>query len=486
MVSRLKRIGRCFTCGLLVCLAAAITLLYVQRCSGPALKPWHTEQLSAEFTAQKADEIRNFDDYGQLEDELFAQLEEDVYAHTASGPEYALVRYSTGSAADPQQRQPNWNRSFELDADAPAGGVLLLHGMSDSPYSLRALGGALNRRGYQVLGLRLPGHGTAPSGLARVSWQDMATAVRLGMQHLSATVGEKPIHIIGYSTGAPLALDFALDAELGSAAPMPASLVLISPAIGISPAAALAKWKRRLSVMPGLGGLAWLQVQPEFDPYKYNSFPTNAGEQVHRLTRSVARRIAARGESASNTMLPPILILKSTVDATVSTNAVVDRLLRHLAPNRHALVLFDINRFAMKSSLLVSDPGPLTARVMDDATLPFAVTLVTNENPESATVMARHKAPFSAEVSSTEPLELAWPRGVISLSHVALPFPPDDPLYGQRPAGNDDVLFLGEMAIQGERGLLKIPADWLLRLRYNPFYDYLERQVLDWVTDSRG
>jgi hypothetical protein len=262
--------------------------------------------------------------------------------------------------------------------------------------------------------------------------------------------------------------------------------VLISPAIGISPAAALATWKRRLSVMPGLGGLAWLQVQPEFDPYKYNSFATNAGEQVHRLTRSVAGRIAARGESASTGMLPPTLILKSTVDATVSTDAVVNRLLKHLAPNRHALVLFDINRFAMKSSLLVSDPGPLTARVMDNATLPFAVTLVTNENPESATVMARHKAPFSAEVSSTEPLELAWPRGVISLSHVALPFPPDDPLYGQRPAGNDDVLFLGEMAIQGERGLLKIPADWLLRLRYNPFYDYLEQQVIDWVTESRS
>jgi len=464
----------------------AITLLSIQGCSGPPLQLWHTEKLSAEFTAEKADEIPSFDDYRRLEDELFAQLEEDVYARTATGPEYALVRYSAGSAADPQQRQPNWNRSFELDADVPAGGVLLLHGMSDSPYSLRALGETLNQRGYQVLGLRLPGHGTAPSGLTSVSWQDMAAAVRLGMQHLSATVGEKPIHIIGYSTGAPLALDFALDAEQGSVALMPASLVLISPAIGVSPAAALATWKRRLSVMPGLGGLAWLQVQPEFDPYKYNSFATNAGEQVHRLTRSVAGRIAARGESASTGMLPPTLILKSTVDATVSTDAVVNRLLKHLAPNRHALVLFDINRFAMKSSLLVSDPGPLTARLMDNATLPFAVTLVTNENPESAAVMARHKAPFSAEVSSTEPLELAWPRGVISLSHVALPFPPDDPLYGQRPAGNDDVLFLGEMAIQGERGLLKIPADWLLRLRYNPFYDYLEQQVIDWVTDSRG
>jgi len=464
---------------------SVITLLYIQGCSGPVLKPWHTEQLDAEFTAEKAGDIQDFDDYRRLEDTVFEQLETDVYARTETGPEHALERYSAGSAADPRQRQPHWNRSFELNAEAPAGGVLLLHGMSDSPYSLRALGETLNQRGYQVLGLRMPGHGTAPSGLTRVHWRDMAAAVRLGMEHLSAMVGEKPIHMIGYSTGAPLALNFALDAQQGSAAPIPASLVLISPAIAISPAAALAQWKRRLSILPGLGGLAWLQVQPEFDPYKYNSFATNAGEQVHRLTRSVSRRIAARDESVPGGMMPPVLVLKSTVDVTVSTNAVVDRLLKHLAPNRHELVLFDINRLAVKSPLLVADPGPLTARVMTDATLPFAVTLVTNENPESTRVIARHKTPFSAEVSTTEPLASSWPRGVISLSHVALPFPPDDPLYGQRPDGNDDVLFLGEMAVQGERGLVKIPADWLLRLRYNPFYDYLEQQVLDWVMDAR-
>lgn len=37
------------------------------------------------------------------------------------------------------------------------------------------------------------------------------------------------------------------------------------------------------------------------------------------------------------------------------------------------------------------------------------------------------------------------------------------------------------MAIQGERGLLTLPLDWLLRLRYNPFYDYLEARVLSRV-----
>jgi hypothetical protein len=298
-------------------------------------------------------------------------------------------------------------------------------------------------------------------------------------------MGHKPIHIVGYSTGAPLALNFALNALEGSASPVPASLVLISPAIGVHAAAGLANWKARLAVLPGLGRLAWLQIVPEFDPYKYNSFATNAGGQVHSLTRSVARRIAARARFNPTEVLPPTLVFKSTVDATVSTDAVVDRLLAHLAPNRHELVLFDINRFAVKSRLLTSDPGPLSDRLMVDETLPFAVTLVTNENPESTMVLARHKPPLSVEVSTTEPLNLAWPAGVISLSHVALPFPPDDPLYGQRPPGNQDVLFLGQMAIQGERGLLQFPSDWLMRLRHNPFYAFLEARALAWINGDR-
>jgi len=452
--------------------------------NGPPLKPWHTEDLTAEFTAEMSDQIRTFDDYKQLEDRLFAELKAKVYATTGTGPAYALVRYSAGSASDPEARKPNWNRSFELPADQPGGAVLLLHGMSDSPYSLRALGEALNRRGYQVLGLRLPGHGTAPSGLTSISWEDMAAATRLAMEHLASEVGQAPIHIVGYSTGGPLALDYALNALEGSASPTPASLILISPAIGVHPVAALASWKDRLAVLPGLERFAWVQIQPEFDPYKYNSFATNAGGQVHRLTRAVAGRIAARARSHPSEVLPPTLVFKSAIDATVSTDAVVDRLLGHLAPNRHELVLFDINRFAIKSKLMVTDPGLLTDRLMGEEDLPFSVTFVTNENADSRAAIAQTKPPFSTEVTTSLRLNLAWPPGVISLSHVALPFPPDDPLYGQRPPGNDDVLFLGQMAIQGERGLLQFPSDWLLRLRHNPFYDFLEARTIEWIDNA--
>ena len=480
-----KRIS-CYVTWTLFSLVACAITIFSQGCSDPPQMLWHNENLTEEFTASKADEIRTYDDYLQLEDRLFAQLEEKVYAPTATGPEYALVRYSSGSAADPRQRRPNWNRSFEFSANRPVGGVMLLHGMSDSPYSLRALGETLNRRDYWVIGLRLPGHGTAPSGLKRIAWQDMAAAVRLGMAHLAASVGQKPIHIVGYSTGAALAINFSLDSLDGNDLSVPASLVLISPAIGVQATAALAKWKRRISYIPGLGGFAWLSVLPEFDPYKYNSFATNAAEQVHSLTRSVARRIAARARSDPKEILPPTLVFKSTVDATVSPDAVVDRLLKYLKPDRHELVLFDINRFAAKSKLLISDPAPFTDRLLADNSLPFVVTLVSNENSESRSVLARSKPPFSVEASKTEPLNLAWPRGVISLSHVALPFTPNDPLYGQTPPNKEDIIFLGPMAIQGERDLLKIPYSFLVRLRYNPFYDFLETRTLEWFAKGSG
>ena len=314
----------------------------------------------------------------------------------------------------------------------------------------------------------------------------MAAAVRLSASHLGSAVGAKPVHVAGYSTGAPLALDFALDALEGKASPVPASLVLISPAIGIHPAAALAGFKSGLSTVPGLGGLAWLQIVPEFDPYEYNSFATNAGALVHRLTRRVGQRIRDRARSNPDEILPPILVLKSAVDATVSNDAVVDRLLDLLAPHRHELVLFDVNRSAVKSRLMISDPGPFTDRLMGESGLPFSVTIVTNENPQSASVVARHKPPFSTEAAKIEPLNLDWPRGIISLSHLALPIPPDEPLYGRRPPDNEDVLFLGEMALLSERGLLVFPDDWLLRLRFNPFYAYLEMRAVEWMDRAGG
>jgi len=464
-----------------IALLSSVCALFLAGCANTDPDPWRSAHLTEEFSLRDTPEVRSFKDYLALEDRLYQQLDEKVYAVTRQGPGNELLRYSSGGAADPRAWQPNWNRSFELHASDPIGGVLLLHGMSDSPYSLRALGESLNREGYQVVGLRLPGHGTAPSGLRHIRWEDMAAVVKIGMEHLEAQLGDRPIHIIGYSAGATLALSFTLDAIDGVAAPVPASLVLISPAIGISRAAALAGWKNRLSAVPGMSERAWLVNEPEFDPYKYNSFATNAGHQMHLLTRSVARRLSSFSRSEKPGQFPPTLVFKSNADSTVSNASVVDGLLGLLKAERHELVLFDVNRLAAASVLQVYDPSSLTSSLIGDPGLPFAITLVTNENADSLDVVARLKPPFSAEFVATEPLGMSWPASVLSLSHVALPFPPDDPLYGQHPPDDAQIIFLGQLAIQGERGLFALSPDWLLRLRHNPFYAYLEVRAIAWA-----
>jgi alpha-beta hydrolase superfamily lysophospholipase len=453
-------------------------------CNSQPLEPWHTARLGNEFEAgMLGDEIRSFDDYLALEERLFVELRQEVYTEVGTGPANLLVRYSAGSAADPQSFGHDYNRSFELPVDAPRGGVLLLHGMSDSPYSLHTIAAAVHKAGYYVIGLRLPGHGTAPAAMKSVRWQDMAAATRLAMNHLVSRVGDRPVHIIGYSTGAALGLDFSLNSLDDASLQTPTSLVFVSPAIGIAPAAALAGTAAALGRVPGMGRVAWSDITPEFDPFKYNSFTFNAGAQVHKLTRSVANRVASLARNEQATRLPPILVFKSAVDATVSTEAVVDRLLIKLPDARNELVLFDINREAIRSVLLVSDPGPLTAKLMARPDLPFAIRLIANEGPDSARVVARFKPAGSADVKETTALPTEWPPGVISLSHIALPFAPDDPLYGRYPPPNRDRLFLGQAEIRGERGLLRISSDWLLRLRYNPFYDVLESRTLNWMAE---
>ena len=56
--------------------AGAALALFLPGCEGPELQPWHSEDLDEEFTEPKADDVRTFDDYRQLEDRLFAELDD--------------------------------------------------------------------------------------------------------------------------------------------------------------------------------------------------------------------------------------------------------------------------------------------------------------------------------------------------------------------------------------------------------------------------
>ena len=455
-----------------------LVVVYILYLEGRAdLDIWHFAELDEEFTADSG--IENFADYMALEERLFRQLEERVYARVPPEERKRINRYHRGSLSDPSQWSTNWNRSFELSAASPRAGVLLLHGMSDSPYSLRHLGERLNAEGAHVLGLRMPGHGTAPSGLVELSWEDMAAAVRLGMRHVATQAGDHPLYVVGYSTGAALAVLYALDA-LEDAAPPVERMVVLSPAIGVTSVAALAVWQARLGHLLGLDKLAWNDISPEYDPFKYASFAVNAGDVVYRLTDEIQKRITALGGKGRLGGLPPILAFSSVVDATVSTPALVRGLFERLPSGGHELVLFDINRMAEIEPILKSNPTAVVEALKEDPHPAFTLSVVTNEHPDTLSVVV-HRWDPGDDAPTVKKTGLSWPVDLYSLAHVALPFPPEDVLYGGRPKGENPGLHLGKIALRGERGVLQIGAADMLRLRWNPFYPYVEGRVLGFL-----
>jgi alpha-beta hydrolase superfamily lysophospholipase len=445
--------------------------------SWPDLKPWHLAHLDAEFRAADVATDKTFNDYQRREDRLFEQLRTRVYERTAPEDQRLINRYSAGSRADPMSLAPNWNRSFEWPIKEPRGGALLIHGLSDSPYSMRALAERMRDRGYWVIGLRLPGHGTAPSGLAHATWEDFAASTRLALRHLHEKTGDgRPLYVFGYSTGAALAVECALARLSGEDLPKIDGLVLLSPAIGVTPLAAAAVWQTRLARVPGLERLVWTDVGPEFDPYKYISFTANAGDQIYRLTRRIDEHMTALAKPDGVNGMPPILAFQSVADATVSTSAVIDALFRRLAIERHELVLFDINRRADAEPLLRHDALDVREKLLGGPPLNFELTVLTNAAGETLDLVALRRTPASRDVARENP-RLTWPPHVYSLSHVALSIPPDDPVYGAVRPGRPAVIYLGHPQLQGERGLLTVPADQLIRLRYNPFYAYVEARI---------
>jgi hypothetical protein len=143
----------------------------------------------------------------------------------------------------------------------------------------------------------------------------------------------------------------------------------------------------------------------------------------------------------------------------------------------HELVLFDIDRMEEIEPILRWDPRSALEALRDAPDRTFRFSLVTNATERSRSVVVRSRGP-GEEATSELDLGLAWPDDVYSLSHVALPFPPDDTLYGPYSVGDSPGIELGDLALRGERGVLQIPAADMLRLRWNPFYPYVETRAL--------
>src|SRR5215203_3956433 len=162
----------------------------------------------------------------------------------------------------------------------------------------------------------------------------------------------------------------------------------------------------------------WLDVYPEYNPFKYNSFAANAGLQTWRLTTTLQAQIARVAAGSLASRMPPMLTFHSLVDATVSTPAVVHALYDVIADDRSELVLFDINRASGLVPFIQPGDATLLSRLTDRSSRRYRRTLITNLDPASLEVGERSIAPGATTVVARG-LDLSWPRDVYSLSHVA-------------------------------------------------------------------
>jgi hypothetical protein len=149
----------------------------------------------------------------------------------------------------------------------------------------------------------------------------------------------------------------------------------------------------------------------------------------------------------------------------------------HLPANGSELVLFDINRAATLGLLLRETSETMLARLLPAAPRNFRTTVITNEGTRNGEEVERIVEAGST-TESVSPLGLVYPADTYSLSHVALPFPPTDPLYGVTPDSSEDFgIELGAITPRGERSVLIVNLDSLLRVSSNPFFSYLAQRI---------
>ena len=302
--------------------------------------------------------------------------------------------------------------------------ILIAHGLTDSPFVTRDLGAFFQCQGFSVLSILLPGHGTCPGDLLDIGWRDWQQALSDAVQALAAR--HETVYLCGFSLGATLALKQALTDKRVNA------LFLFSPALRLPPAARVISGLHALSRW--LPHLRWVDVQPDDDPYKYESITANAIHQTWLLVQQVQQLLALRE------LQIPVFMAASEDDATVESSASVEFFSR--LGNQQKRLLYYSRRPCLD--------------------LPTHARLINSVLPE---------------------------KKVISSSHMAMIIAPDNPHYGEQGEyafchhyyWTDAEKYARCKNFQedclGEINLETGPQQVLRRLTWNPWYDELLQEL---------
>jgi esterase/lipase len=327
------------------------------------------------------------------------------------------------------------NTPFELKPEHPITaplryGALLIHGLLDCPFVMRDIANELQSQGLLVRSILLPGHGTTPAALLNVKYQDWLQATHYGIQSLSKEVDK--IFLVGFSTGASLALYHSLQATYDNIA----ALILLAPAIKISPFSCITNLPPKLRSLSKR--FEWLQITKEDDYTKYQSMPLNAAYQVYLLTQQIKR------VSDVTFLKHPVFVGISADDQTVSSTATIQYFREH-SPKKSRMLVYTNRPNQLQDTRIVKRPA-------------------------------------------------AYPEmSIANISHVAIPAAPNNPHYGEqgdyaRGSHIEANLRAGKPIIYGavnnfindicnglhRNGLCKHEY---ARLTFNPDFDFLAQSI---------
>jgi carboxylesterase len=180
-------------------------------------------------------------------------------------------------------------------------GVLLCHGFTGSPQTLRPWADYLAGKGLTVSLPRLPGHGTTWQDMARTGWKDWYGEVDRAFTELSGRCEE--VFVFGLSMGACLALRLA---ELHGSAVR--GLVLVNPSLApdtkLFLLAPVVKY-----VVKSLKGIGSDIKKPGGYELGYNRVPVRSAATLPQLWRVTTEHL---GE-----VTQPVLVFRSATDHVV-------------------------------------------------------------------------------------------------------------------------------------------------------------------------
>ena len=208
-----------------------------------------------------------------------------------------------------ESKPRNIGETFFLKRFFSSKGIILVHGYLAAPEEIRPLADYLYKNGYNVYGVRLRGHGTAPEDLAIRSWQKWYNSASRAYIIMKNSV--KTFSVCGFSMGGGIALLQAANkpGRFAGVISINAPLKLKSIASKFAPVVTL--WNKFLSkINVNKVKMEFVENTPENPDINYVRNPVSGSNELEKLMKQV--------EDQLKNVKGPALIIQGSDDPVVN------------------------------------------------------------------------------------------------------------------------------------------------------------------------